>query len=517
METIPLVRPSLAVRGLGVQTRGGAALLAPTSFDVPSGALVAVMGPSGAGKSTLVEAIAGVSPHRVDGVVAVAGAPTSARRRRADVAFSRTTPHLVGEVSLRANLVFDVVARSVPEATLRARCDELRLDVDDPRPLATYSTGETKRAQLVLDLLREPSLLVLDEPTTGLSDADAIELVRTLASLRVTILLVIHQPRAEVRALFDAVLLVSRGRVVAYGDVDAAAARVDPTSDAPALHVVLDALVEAPSQTEALLSMPVVPPLVDAPPAPCVGSPPWHRQVRGLAAQHGAFWWALRRNAWLVFAAQCVVGIGLIQFSNSGVDEFSFLFKTCLVCLAMVNAVSMFGSSQQHAGLHPVRLADNRAGRTAASAVALVEIAVPLLGHAALLPGLCAWYLLVFGLEWTLYPEILLCVLLYAAIGTSTQFALKWILTAHAFAPAASMTTMLLGSSTGLFTTVDDVWPAALPLLYANPLFYALQYVLRVSADDFDADLEQWQCFVGVAAYVVAAALVGWAAQRWRR
>ena len=88
------------------------------------------------------------------------------------------------------------------------------------------SGGEKRRVSIGVQMLGNPSVLFLDEPTTGLDAASAHKLVLTLKSLATkgrTIVTTLHQPRSEIWGLFDRITLLARGRVVysgAVGDVD---------------------------------------------------------------------------------------------------------------------------------------------------------------------------------------------------------------------------------------------------------------------------------------------------------
>ena len=86
------------------------------------------------------------------------------------------------------------------------------------------SGGERRRVSIAIQMLRNPSILFLDEPTTGLDATSALHLVKTLkrlANMGRTIITTIHQPRSGIFSLFDRVTLLSRGRVAYTG----------PTSD----------------------------------------------------------------------------------------------------------------------------------------------------------------------------------------------------------------------------------------------------------------------------------------------
>jgi ABC-type multidrug transport system ATPase subunit len=82
------------------------------------------------------------------------------------------------------------------------------------------SGGERRRVSIGVQMLRNPSILFLDEPTTGLDATSAFHLVETLkhlASTGRTIIATIHQPRSDIFFLFDRLTLLSRGNVVYMG------------------------------------------------------------------------------------------------------------------------------------------------------------------------------------------------------------------------------------------------------------------------------------------------------------
>ncbi|KAJ3309886.1 hypothetical protein HDU93_005481, partial [Gonapodya sp. JEL0774] len=90
--------------------------------------------------------------------------------------------------------------------------------------LSGISSGETKRLSVAVQLLERPSVLFLDEPTTGLDSATALNTMEYVGSLRKNcmILLSIHQPREHLLALFDKVILLSAGQVLYFGTVQSA-------------------------------------------------------------------------------------------------------------------------------------------------------------------------------------------------------------------------------------------------------------------------------------------------------
>ena len=83
------------------------------------------------------------------------------------------------------------------------------------------SSGEKKRLSIAIEILTQPNLLLLDEPTTGLDNAAAFFITQTLKNTAFggrTVITSIHQPSSEVFALFDDLLLLSEGEMVYFGD-----------------------------------------------------------------------------------------------------------------------------------------------------------------------------------------------------------------------------------------------------------------------------------------------------------
>ncbi len=83
------------------------------------------------------------------------------------------------------------------------------------------SGGEKKRLCIGIELVTCPSLLILDEPTTGLSSSDALSVMQIIQEMtkrrNITVLCSLHQPRTEIFKLFDQLLLMSIGRNMYFG------------------------------------------------------------------------------------------------------------------------------------------------------------------------------------------------------------------------------------------------------------------------------------------------------------
>ncbi|XP_004346076.1 ABC transporter CER5 [Capsaspora owczarzaki ATCC 30864] len=192
--------------------------------------VTAIMGGSGAGKSTLINAVMG-KIKRAGGQVCINGVEAEPSRYRNITGYTpqedvMLTMLTVGEIlthsarlrlprewtNAQINQHIDAVISILGLAEVRnSRIgDEVKRGV---------SGGQRKRVNIAMELVANPSLLVLDEPTTGLDATSAWEVVKCLkaiANAGRTVVAVIHQPRFEVFALFDDLLMLSKGGFTAY-------------------------------------------------------------------------------------------------------------------------------------------------------------------------------------------------------------------------------------------------------------------------------------------------------------
>ena len=195
----------------------------------------AILGPSGAGKSTLLDFLAGRTPkgQAARGTVRVDGARVSAKEMRAISGYVPQDDVLPGTSTVWEHLLFHATLR-LPEQTPREelyRCvvgwsNELGLGKVAESRIGDQFTrglsgGEKRRVSIAAALLTSPSIMFLDEPTTGLDSTNAAKVVDILAALGetgVTVVLSIHQPRPDVFRLLDRVLVMSStGRAVYCG------------------------------------------------------------------------------------------------------------------------------------------------------------------------------------------------------------------------------------------------------------------------------------------------------------
>lgn len=179
-----------------------APVLTRATMAVDQGEVVAVLGPSGSGKSTLLRVIAGVAAPDA-GTVTLSGrditnVPTHHRGVGMVFQDNQLFPHLtVGE-----NVAFGLKMARTPAVVRRATADDWLARVGlagfGSRNVGALSGGEAKRVALARTLAVEPSVVLLDEPLTGLDrelhDRLARDVAALLAGLAITAILVTHDP-----------------------------------------------------------------------------------------------------------------------------------------------------------------------------------------------------------------------------------------------------------------------------------------------------------------------------------
>ncbi|WP_438291926.1 ATP-binding cassette domain-containing protein [Streptomyces sp. HUAS TT7] len=201
--------------------------LSGVDLAVPSGTVFGLLGPNGAGKTTTVRMLATLAEPD-GGRAEVAGFDVVRRphevRRRIGLAgqYAAVDELLTG----RENLVLIGRLLHLGGRAARQRAAELlsRFDLTDAadRPAHTYSGGMRRRLDLAVCLVTRPSVLFLDEPTTGLDPVSRMALwnaVRELVADGVTVLLT-TQYLDEADALADRIAVVDTGRVIAEGTPD---------------------------------------------------------------------------------------------------------------------------------------------------------------------------------------------------------------------------------------------------------------------------------------------------------
>ena len=201
--------PAARVRGL-TREFPGRRVLDGLDLDIAPGEFVALLGRSGSGKSTLLRVLAGLD-REVSGELGVAGTAAVAFQEPRLVPWRRVWANVC--LGLRAGDPRSVARDALAEVGLTERADAWPL---------TLSGGEAQRASLARALVREPSLLLLDEPFSALDALTRITMHRLVLRLwahhRPAVLLVTHDVD-EALLLADRVLVLGGGQIAFSGRV----------------------------------------------------------------------------------------------------------------------------------------------------------------------------------------------------------------------------------------------------------------------------------------------------------
>ena len=222
---------ALSVERLTV-CRGGREVLRDVSLSLTAGQSVAVAGPNGGGKTTLALAILGSLP--ASGTIAVAGLPPAAAVKQQRLGYVPQRGEPPGVLPVTPRRVLSLAARPNDAAWRDELANVALADVDLDRPLRELSGGQHQLVVVARSLAHRPTLVLLDEPTLGLSPAAVERLVQTLALARsrlgTAVLVNTHDHLAAMR-LSDR--LVYLDRTVRY---DGPADGVPPHLDARLCH-----------------------------------------------------------------------------------------------------------------------------------------------------------------------------------------------------------------------------------------------------------------------------------------
>lgn len=211
--------------------KGGKVGLHPFSFAEESGKLLGIMGGSGAGKSTLLNILNG-NYKPTQGSVTINGVDIHSEANKIEgvIGYVSQDDLLIEELSVFQNLFYNAKLcfgkMSDTEITKRVN-DILKaiglFEAKDLRvgsPLdKTISGGQRKRLNIALELIREPAVMFVDEPTSGLSSRDSeniMDLLKELALKGKLIFVVIHQPSSDIFKMFDKLMILDLGGMPIY-------------------------------------------------------------------------------------------------------------------------------------------------------------------------------------------------------------------------------------------------------------------------------------------------------------
>ncbi|GAB2450245.1 ABC-2 type transport system ATP-binding protein [Conyzicola lurida] len=216
--------PAIRLRGLEKSYKE-LSVLRGVDFDVAPGSVFALLGSNGAGKTTIIRILSTLLKPDA-GVAAVNGVDVAADPQRVRESISLTGQFAAVDdvLSGRENLVLVAKLRHLDAAGQIA--DELleRFDLADAasRKVSAYSGGMRRRLDIAMSLIGQPSVIFLDEPTTGLDPEARLEVWRVIRELatRGTTVLLTTQYLDEAEQLADRIAILHQGRIIANGTLD---------------------------------------------------------------------------------------------------------------------------------------------------------------------------------------------------------------------------------------------------------------------------------------------------------
>ncbi|KAF8983759.1 hypothetical protein BGZ46_009635 [Entomortierella lignicola] len=215
---------------------GGREVLKQVSGIVKPGQVMAIMGASGAGKTSLLDILA--RRHKsgtITGNIYVNGKTISNREYKRVVGYVDQEDTLMSTLTVYETILYSALLRLPRDMSYDAKrfrvmetMSELGiLGIKDMRIGASgqrsISGGEKRRVSIACELVTSPSILFLDEPTSGLDSYNAFNVVECLVTLAKnynrTVVCTIHQPRSNIFAMFDQLVLMAKGQLVYSGQV----------------------------------------------------------------------------------------------------------------------------------------------------------------------------------------------------------------------------------------------------------------------------------------------------------
>lgn len=198
------------------------------NFYARSGELAGILGGSGVGKSTTLSIMSGTLKPR-QGKVRINGYDLYLEEDREKlsgvIGFVPQDDLLIEDLTVYQNLYYNarMCLSNLSEEKLEVAVNKILIDLDlyDARDLIVgnplkkiISGGQRKRINIALELMREPTILFVDEPTSGLSSVDSemvMSLLKDLSYKGKLVIVNIHQPSSEIYKMFDKVMIIDRG------------------------------------------------------------------------------------------------------------------------------------------------------------------------------------------------------------------------------------------------------------------------------------------------------------------
>jgi ABC transport system ATP-binding/permease protein len=231
LSTVNTKKLSFTAKNISYRLPDRQKILATLSFSAVQGNLIGILGPSGSGKTTLLNVISGIT-EPATGSVKLNGLDVFRDKKKLEGVFGFIPQDdlLIEDLTVFENLYYascqclgdkpreeivHLVEQMLASIGLAEKSD---LKVGNSLN-KIISGGQRKRLNIALELIREPSVLFIDEPTSGLSSKDSENLIVLLRDLTLKgklIFTVIHQPSSDIFKMFDKVIILDQGGYMVY-------------------------------------------------------------------------------------------------------------------------------------------------------------------------------------------------------------------------------------------------------------------------------------------------------------
>jgi len=196
--------------------------LKEVSFEVGKGEIVGFLGPNGAGKSTMMKILTGfIKPNSGEVLVDEIDVLTSALEAQKNIGYLPEHNPLYADMYVREYLHFQAAIFKVDKTQIEACIDKVDLSLEAHKKIHQLSKGYQQRVGLAAAILHNPTVLILDEPTTGLDPNQLVEIRTLIKELgkEKTVLFSTHIMQ-EVEAVADKVIILNKGNIVYKTDMN---------------------------------------------------------------------------------------------------------------------------------------------------------------------------------------------------------------------------------------------------------------------------------------------------------
>ena len=202
--------------------------LKSVSFSIPAGSKTGILGPNGAGKSTLISIICGIFEASSGSVEFIKndGSFYIGNELKKQIGFVPQEYAFYEDLTLKQNIDYFGALYDLSKDEINNRTESLLSEFDlrdvKNKKVKSFSGGMKRRVNLILSILHKPSILFLDEPTSGVDVQNKHAIIHYLKKLNASGITLIYSSHHldEAEQLCDNIILLNKGEIVAYDEID---------------------------------------------------------------------------------------------------------------------------------------------------------------------------------------------------------------------------------------------------------------------------------------------------------